>query len=97
MRVWELGSNVELEIVVVRNNRVSQLDDSATSLLEGLFEQDGLQSRIQLLSNILQEAWLAKTYGVLKTAEKVLVSEFHHIHCIVLFLYKGFMKRIASN
>ena len=46
MRVGELSRDIELEVIVVWNNQVSQLDDGAASLLECLLEQDGLQCRI---------------------------------------------------
>ena len=58
--VGQLGGDVELEVVVVGNDRVAQLDDGAAGLLEGLLQEDGLQGGVQLLRHVLQEAGLAE-------------------------------------
>ena len=62
--VGQLGGDVELEVVVVGDDGVSQLDDGAPGLLEGLLQEDGLQGGVKLLSHVLQEAGLAESVGV---------------------------------
>ena len=42
------------EVLRVFNGAVTKLDANASSLLEGLLQQDGLQDWVQLLTNILQ-------------------------------------------
>ena len=39
MRVWQLCGDVKLEVIMVRNDRVSEFDDSAARLLKGLGEE----------------------------------------------------------
>lgn len=39
MRVWKLCGDVKLEVIMVRNDRVSEFDDSAARLLKGLGEE----------------------------------------------------------
>lgn len=51
-----------------------------------LLEQDRFQSRIQLLSNILQEARFPKANGVLQTAQEVPVAQLYDLHSVVLLL-----------
>ena len=41
MRIGQLGCDVELEVVVVRDHTVSQLDHKTASLFEGLYAQGG--------------------------------------------------------
>ena len=86
MGIWKLGRDVELEIVVVGNHRVSQFDDGTASLLEGLLQEDGFQGRVEIFSDVFQETWFAESDGIFKTAKKVFVGEFNHIQCIVLLL-----------
>ena len=73
MRVGQLGGDVELKVLMVRNHGVSQLDDEAARLLEGLPQQDGLQGGVQFLQDILQETRLSKTHSVLQAAQEVSV------------------------
>ena len=53
MRIGKLGSNVKLEVVVVGYHRVTKLYHGAAGLLESLLEENWLQGRIQLLTDIL--------------------------------------------
>ena len=55
MRVPEFGGDVEAEVVGVLDGAVSETDADGSTGLEGLFEQEGLQDWIQLLSHIFQE------------------------------------------
>ena len=36
MRIWQLGCDIELEVIVVRDDGITKLDHCATLLLEGL-------------------------------------------------------------
>ena len=42
MRIGQLGCDVELEVVVVRDHTVPQLDHKTASLFEGLYAQGGM-------------------------------------------------------
>ena len=75
-----------LEVIVVRDDGISQLDHGASSLLEGLLQQDRLQGGVKLLCYVLQQTGLPKPHSVLKTAEEVFVSELHNIQSMVFFL-----------
>ena len=75
-----------LEVIVIWYDGVSQFDDCAASLFEGLLQQDWLQGRVQLLPNVLQKTGLPKPHSVLKATQEVLVREFHYIQSVVLFL-----------
>lgn len=51
-----------------------------------LLQQDRFQSRIQLLSNILQEARFPKANCVLQTAQEVPVAQLNVLHSVFLLL-----------
>ena len=86
MRVGQLGGDVELEVIMVRNDGVTQLDHHIASLLEGLLQQYGFQGWVKLLPHVLQQAWLPKAHCVLQTSEEIFVCELDYIQCLVLFL-----------
>lgn len=95
MRIGQLGCDVQLEVVMIGDDRVSQFDHCAACLLECLLQQDGLQGWVQLLSNVLQETGLAKPHSILQTAEEVFVSELDHIQSIVLLLWGEEMRDVC--
>ena len=55
MWVAQLGCHVEAEVAGVLDGGVSQLDTDGATLFEGLFEQQRLQDRVQLLRDVLKQ------------------------------------------
>ena len=53
--VPQLGGDVELEVLGVLNGAVTQTDAQGAGLLERLLQQQRLQHRVQLLTDVLQE------------------------------------------
>ena len=86
VRVGQLGGDVELEVLVVGNDGVSELDDEAAGLSEGLFEEDGLQGGVQLLPHVLQQTRLPEPNRILKTPQEILIRELDHIHTVISLL-----------
>lgn len=54
-----------------------------------LLQQDRLESGIQLLSDVLQQAGFPEADGVLQIAQEVPVAELHHLQSVVLLLGDG--------
>ena len=52
MRVGQLGSDVQLKVVVVRYHRVSQFDDGAAGLLEGLVDRNSKEKLREVIYNL---------------------------------------------
>ena len=84
VRVSQFCCHVETEVLGVLNGAVSQLDADAATLLEGLFEQQGLQDGVYLLPNVLQEDRRPKLDAVLERADKVAVCQFDDVEVVGL-------------
>ncbi len=86
MGVGQLGGDVELEVLVVGDDGVTQFDDETPGLAERLFEEDGLQRRVELLPDVLQQTRLPEANGVLEAAQEVAVRQLDDVEPVVVFL-----------
>ena len=84
MRVRHLGGDVELELVVVGDVRVSELEEQLRSLLERLSQQDGLQRGVQLLLDVLEQARLAEPDAVFEGLQEVPLSQLDDLQVVLL-------------
>lgn len=75
-----------LKVVMIWYNRVSKFDHDTACLFESLLEEDGLEGGVKLLPYVLQQARFSKANCILQTTQEVLISEFHHIQCIIFLL-----------
>ena len=75
VRVAQLGRDVELEVLVVLDDRVAELDREHAARLEDLLEEHRLEHGVELLQYVLEERRVAKVERVLERARKVAVGE----------------------
>jgi hypothetical protein len=53
MRVSVLGGDVEGERAGIFNDLITQFNENACALLIGLFQEDGVEGRVELLADVL--------------------------------------------
>lgn len=79
MWVTVLGGNVEAKLAGVFDDLITQFHVDTCSLLIGLFKEDGVQSWIKLLSDVLQQNWLAELDGVFQSPQEVGIGQFDDV------------------
>jgi hypothetical protein len=64
MGVAQASGDVEAEVRRVLDDILTNPNEFNTTLLERLFQQDGLEDRVQLLSNVLKQSRVPKLDAV---------------------------------
>ena len=84
MWIGQLGRDIKLKVLMVRNNRVAQLDHQTSRLPESLPQQHRLQRRIQLGGDVLEQTRLAETDRVLQAPQEVPVGQLDYVQAVLL-------------
>ncbi len=64
---------------------VTELYKNACTLLIGLFEENGVESRVELLADILEQHGLAELDGVLHSSQVVRVGQLDYVEFSATF------------
>lgn len=68
MRARHLGGDVELEVGVERNTRVTEFNVHFTALLFNLFSEQGIKQGVECLVSVLKNNWITECNRILKCA-----------------------------
>lgn len=86
MRIGEFCGHVEAEVGIIVDVGVAETNEQTSARHVGLSQQNGLESRINGLAEILEQNWHAYAYAVLERAQERAVREFDYFETILALL-----------